>query len=339
MARTRVIVFLVFDGMKMLDVTGPAEVFAEANRFGADYRHRYASPSGQAVTTSIGTTFAVDLAASDVGIDGGNGTSGRVDTVVISGGDDLPVKPIPSELLAAAASLGESCDRLVAICTGLFILAAAGLLDGRRATTHWRHASLLARAFPKVSVSPDALFVHDRGIYTSAGVSAGIDLALSLVEQDHGPDLAREVARHSIASLAAHAGVSPRHLARLFATELDVSPAKFVERTRLDHAQSMLDAGHGVTETARLAGFGSAETMRRLFVARFGVPPSQYRARFKTTTPQRSLLRACPAAEQLTIFNSRCRGGPVWAGPGSGRAVVDEAWLVPGPLPAVPQGL
>ena len=333
MARTRVIVFLVFDGMKMLDVTGPAEVFAEANRFGADYRHRYASPSGQAVTTSIGTTFAVDLAASDVGIDDGNGTSGRVDTVVVSGGDDLPVKPIPSELLAAAVSLGESCDRLVAICTGSFILAAAGLLDGRRATTHWRHASLLARAFPKVSVSPDALFVHDRGIYTSAGVSAGIDLALSLVEQDHGPDLAREVARnlvmfmqrpggqsqfaaplqiraprtptlrtvvdlvssqpaldHSISSLAAHAGVSPRHLARLFAAELDVSPAKFVERTRLDYAQSMLDAGHGVTDTARLAGFGSAETMRRLFVARFGIPPSQYRARFKTTTPQRSLL-------------------------------------------------
>src|SRR6185437_14635557 len=276
MARTHVIVFLVFDGVKMLDVTGPAEVFAEANRFGADYRLRYASPSGQAVTTSIGTTFAVDLAADDVGVagadgvDGGDGTSGRVDTVVIPGSDDLPVKPIQAELLAAAVSLRERGDRLVSFCTGSFVLAAAGLLDGRRATTHWRCASLLARAFPKVSVSPDALFVHDRGIYTSAGVSAGIDLALSLVEQDHGPDLARDVARnlvmfmqrpggqsqfaaplqiraprtptlravvdlvssqpaldHSITSLAAHAGVSPRHLARLFAAELDVSPAKF----------------------------------------------------------------------------------------------------------------
>jgi transcriptional regulator GlxA family with amidase domain len=217
---------------------------------------------------------------------------------------------------------------MVSICTGSFVLASSGLLDGRRATTHWRYTDLLARAYPKISVSRDALFVHDTGVYTSAGVSAGIDLALSLVEQDHGPDLARDVARdlvmfmqrpggqtqfaaplqvkaprtptlrtvmdlvsaqpaldHSTSSLAAHAGVSPRHLARLFAAELDTSPAKFVERTRLDHARSLLDAGHGVAETARLVGFGSAETMRRLFVSRLGVSPSQYRARFKTTTP------------------------------------------------------
>jgi transcriptional regulator GlxA family with amidase domain len=350
MARARVIVFLVFDGVKMLDVTGPAEVFAEANRFGADYRLRYASPSGQVVTTSIGTTFAVGLAADDVGVDDGDGTSGRVDTVVIPGSDDLPTKPIPAELLAAVASLRERGDRLVSICTGSFVLAAAGLLDGRRATTHWRVASLLARAFPEVSVAPDALFVHDRGIYTSAGVSAGIDLALSLVEADHGPDLAREVARnlvmfmqrpggqsqfaaplqiraprtptlravvdlvssqpaldHSITSLAAHAGVSPRHLARLFAAELDVSPAKFVERTRLDYAQSMLDAGHGVTETARLAGFGSPETMRRLFVARFGVPPSQYRARFKTTASPHGAVRGADDSgnEPQPLFGPR----------------------------------
>jgi transcriptional regulator GlxA family with amidase domain len=215
---------------------------------------------------------------------------------------------------------------MVSICTGSFVLARAGLLDGRRATTHWRHADLLARAFPKVTVSPDALFVRDGDVYTSAGVSAGIDLALSLVQEDHGPDLARDVARdlvmfmqrpggqtqfaaplriraprtpalravvdlvsaqpaldHSTATLAAHVGVSPRHLARLFATELDTSPAKFVERARLDHAQSLLDAGHGVAETARLVGFGSGETMRRLFVARLGVSSSHYRARFTTT--------------------------------------------------------
>jgi transcriptional regulator GlxA family with amidase domain len=318
MPRTRHIVFLVFDGMKMLDICGPAEVFSEANHFGAHYRLTYASTSGRAVATSIGTTFAVDQAVSQVE---------RADTVVVSGGDDLPTKPIPPDLVAAAAALQTRCTRMVSICTGSFVLASSGLLDGRRATTHWRYAGLLARAFPKVSVSPDSLFVHDRGIYTSAGVSAGIDLALSLVEQDHGPDLARDVARnlvmfmqrpggqsqfavplqiraprtptlravvdlvsaqpalaHSTSSLAAHAGVSPRHLARLFANELDISPAKFVERTRLDHAQALLDSGHGVAETARLVGFGSAETLRRLFVTRFGISPSQYRARFKTTT-------------------------------------------------------
>lgn len=318
MSPERSVVFLVFDGMKMLDVSGPAEVFSEANRFGACYRLRYVSPSGAAVRTSIGTTFPVDGAATDVETTG---------TVVVSGGDDLPSKPIPRDLTAAVTALHARARRTVSICTGSFLLASAGLLDGRRATTHWRHADLFARAFPKVEVSADALFVHDDGIHTSAGVSAGIDLALSLVEEDHGPDMARDVARnlvmfmqrqggqsqfaaplqvraprtptlravvdlvaaqpsldHSTISMAEHAGVSPRHLARLFAAELDTSPARFVESTRLEHAQSLLDAGHGVAETAGLVGFGSAETMRRLFVARFGVSPSHYRGRF---TPAR----------------------------------------------------
>lgn len=317
-AATRRVVFLVFDGMKMLDVAGPAEVFAEAARFGGGYDLGYASPSSEAVVTSIGTPFAVGGAAQDLE---------SADTVIVSGGDDLPSTPIAAEVVAAAQTLHGPSRRMVSICTGSFILAAAGLLDGRRATTHWRHAGLLARAYPEIAVVPDALFVQDRGIYTSAGVSAGIDLALALVEEDHGPDLAREVARnlvmfmqrpggqsqfaapleiraprtpslrivtdlvaaqpaleHSTASLARHAGVSPRHLTRLFAAELSTSPAKFVERTRLDHAKALLDAGHGVAQTARLVGFGSAETMRRLFVSRFGVSPSQYRARFTSTS-------------------------------------------------------
>lgn len=314
---SRTVVFVVFDGMKMLDVAGPAEVFAEANRSGADYRLLYVSVSGEAVLTSVGTRFPVD------------GTTASVedaDTVVVSGGDAVPRQPIPAELVDAVRRLRGRVRRLVSICTGSFVLAAAGVLDGRRATTHWRHAELLARAHPCVEVRPDAIFVEDDGVYTSAGVSAGMDLALALVEQDHGPDLARGVARslvmfmqrpggqsqfssaldtrvprtpalrsvidlvaarpaldHSARSLASYAGVSTRHLTRLFAAELDTSPAKFVERTRLDHAKAMLDTGHGVAETARAVGFGSAETMRRVFVARFGVSPSQYRARFATT--------------------------------------------------------
>lgn len=280
------------------------------------------------MTTSIGTTLAVDAAAAEVE---------EVGTAVVSGSDALPVRPIPPELVEAATALSTRCRRLVSICTGSFVLATAGLLDGRRATTHWRHAALLARAFPEVAVSADALFVRDRGIYTSAGVSAGIDLALSLVEEDHGPDLAREVARelvmfrqrpggqsqfaaplaapvprtpgvrtvvdlvssrpdleHDVRSLAGHAGVSPRHLARLFAAELGTSPARFVEQVRLDHARSLLDAGHGVEETARSVGLGSTETMRRVFGAHLGVSPSAYRARFTSTagvTPARRSAR------------------------------------------------
>ncbi|MDX8035984.1 GlxA family transcriptional regulator [Lentzea sp. BCCO 10_0856] len=318
----RKIVFLLFDRMKMLDVTGPAEVFAEANIVGADYTISYVSASGEPVMTSIGIRLPVDGTPDDV-LD--------ADTVVVSGGDVLVQRGVPADLVAAIQSLQGGARRLVSICTGSFALAAAGVLSGRRATTHWRVADRLARAHPDVQVEADALFVEDRGVFTSAGVSAGMDLALALVEQDYGPDLAREVARrlvmfmqrpggqsqfsapleirpprtpvlrevvdlvsaqpaldHSARTLAARVGVSSRHLARLFATELDTTPARFVEQVRLDHAKVLLDAGHGVAQAAREAGFGSSETMRRVFVARLGASPSEYRARMSTSVGRRS---------------------------------------------------
>jgi len=310
------IVFVTFDGMKMLDVTGPAEVFAEANRFGGRYSLSYVSGSGQPVTTSVGLRLPVDGPAE---------SCPDPDTVVVAGGESLATWPVPADLVDTVGQVAARSRRVVSICTGAFVLAAAGLLAGRRATTHWQHAGHLARAYPDVRVELDAIFVEDGRVFTSAGVSAGMDLALALVEQDHGPDLARTVARHLVmfmqrpggqsqfsapirtrlprtptlravidvvsaqpeldhgaAALASRAGVSPRHLARMFATELDTTPARFVEQIRLEHAQVFLDGGHGVAETARLVGFGSAETMRRVFVARLGISPSQYRARFAT---------------------------------------------------------
>lgn len=313
----RRVVFILFDGMKMLDVTGPAEVFAEANLAGGDYLISYLSPSGKPAMTSVGIQLPVDGTPADVP---------DPDTVVVSGGEVLATSPVPAELIAAIRDLRPRTRRLVSICTGSFALAAAGVLSGRRATTHWRHAPLLARAYPDVQVQPDALFVEDGDVFTSAGVSAGMDLALALVEHDHGPDLARTVARslvmfmqrpggqsqfsaplqirgprtptlravvdlvsaqpaldHSTSTMASRVGVSPRHLARLFASELDTTPGKYVEQVRLDHAKALLDAGHGVAKAARSAGFGSSETLRRIFVARLGTSPSHYRARFETT--------------------------------------------------------
>jgi transcriptional regulator GlxA family with amidase domain len=172
---SRKVVFVVFDGVKSLDVTGPAEVFAEANLFGADYSLVYVSPSGEAVATSIGSTMPVDGPADSVSC---------ADTVVVCGGDVLVGAPIEPELVAAIRLFRERTRRLVSICTGSFALAAAGALSGRRATTHWRYAQLLAHGFPDIDVLPDALFVEDYGVFTSAGVSAGIDLALALVEAD-----------------------------------------------------------------------------------------------------------------------------------------------------------
>ncbi|QNK83505.1 GlxA family transcriptional regulator [Nakamurella sp. PAMC28650] len=298
----------------MLDVTGPAEVFAEANLAGANYEISYVSPTGQPAMTSVGIRLPVN---------GPPQPFTDVDTVIVSGGEVLISRPVSGDLVETVALLAPRARRVVSICTGSFALAAAGLLDGRRATTHWRYAALLARIHPQVCVQPDALFVQDGQIFTSAGISAGMDLALALVEQDHGVDLARTVARnmvmfmqrpggqsqfsaplqhrppqtaslrglvelisaepaleHTTISLAGRIGVSTRQLARMFATELDTTPAKYVGQIRLDHAKALLDAGHTVVSAAQSSGFGSAETMRRVFIARLGTPPSHYRGRF-----------------------------------------------------------
>jgi transcriptional regulator GlxA family with amidase domain len=307
---------LVFDGMKLLDVSGPAEVFAEANRFGANYELHFLSPDGRSVSTSIGIPLPVESDAA---------SAGRFDTVLVSGGDVFPSAPVDEDLRQATILLAHRTRRLASICTGAFVLAAAGLLDGHSATTHWNHTAQLQAWYPAVAVRPDAIFVKDGNLFTSAGVSAGIDLALALVEEDHGPDLARHVARflvvhlqrsggqsqfsaslqgpaprslplrdivdritadpagdHSVPALSERAHVSARHLTRLFRDELDTSPAKYVELIRLDHAKALLDAGASVTESAEHSGFGTSETMRRVFVNRLGVSPSRYQQRFRS---------------------------------------------------------
>lgn len=312
-------VIVVFDGVKLLDVAGPAEVFAEANRFGAQYRLRVASPDGRDVRTSIGTPFTVTDRLTDIE---------TADTVLVAGGDNLTGQAIDPALVDAVRAVPPRTGRLASICTGAFILATAGLLNGRRATTHWRHVTLLAHAFPQISVEPDAIYVRDGEVYTSAGVTAGIDLALALVEQDHGADLVRSVARslvvylkraggqsqfsalveadppqesalravtaaiaadpgadHSVKHLAAVAALSTRQLTRLFHAELGTTPARYVEKVRIDTARGALDAGHSVADAAQIAGFGSAETLRRVFVAHLGLSPKAYRDRFRTAAP------------------------------------------------------
>ncbi len=309
-------VVVVFDGVKLLDAAGPAEVFAEANRFGASYALEIASVDGREVTTSIGTPFSVTRSISSIE---------SVDTVIVAGGDDLVGRPIDPALVDALTTVPARTRRLASVCTGAFVLAQAGLLDGRRATTHWRHTGLLARAFPGIGVEPDAIFVRDGDVFTSAGVSSGIDLALALVEMDHGPALVREVARslvvylkraggqsqfsvlveadpppqsplravvdavagdpaadHSVASLAVRASLSTRQLTRLFQSELGMSPARYVELVRIDFARGALESGRSVSETAGLAGFGSGETLRRVFASHLGISPKAYRERFRT---------------------------------------------------------
>ncbi|MFJ8157137.1 GlxA family transcriptional regulator [Streptomyces sp. NPDC094468] len=310
------VAILVHDGVALLDVAGPAEVFGEANRLGADYRIAVLSASGAAVTSSTGIKIAVD---------GGPACEPAPDTFVLPGGAVYPRAPVTRELADATRGLAAGAGRVASVCSGAFVLGAAGLLDGKRATTHWKITRELAERHPDVRVEPDAIYVRDGATYTSAGVTAGIDLALAPVEEDHGADVSRDVARalvvylqraggqsqfsaplqgppprspalrtitdlvtadpaggHSPAELAAHLHLSPRHLTRLFREELSTTPARYVESIRFDIAKALLDQGHTATRAASLAGFPSYEALRPVFARELSIAPAAYQRRFRT---------------------------------------------------------
>jgi transcriptional regulator GlxA family with amidase domain len=310
------VAILVYDGVKLLDVAGPADVFAEANRLGAKYQVVLVSPTGQTVTSSIGIRMDVD---------GDTGAAPAPDTFLVAGGDVYPRTAIDRDLVEATRTLATRAGRVGSICTGAFVLGAAGLLDGKRATTHWKVAHELANRHPLTTVEPDSIYVRDGTTYTSAGVSAGIDLALALVEEDHGPELTRSIARHlvvylqrsggqsqfsvplqgppprtpalrtivdlvtadpsgdySLAELARHLNVSPRHLTRLFHDELATTPTRYVELIRFDLAKALLDQGHTATQAAARAGFPSYESLRRVFARELAISPAAYQRRFST---------------------------------------------------------
>ncbi|MFF1716582.1 GlxA family transcriptional regulator [Streptomyces sp. NPDC058268] len=309
---------LAFDGVRLLDVAAPLEVFATASRYtGGRYTVRVCTPDGQDVRTSTGLRIAADLPAADV--------SGA-DTLVVPGHAELVTFAERPDLVELVAQLAGGAGRVAAVCTGAFALAAAGLLRGRRATTHWEHAAKLALLYPDITVTADAIHVQDGPVLTSAGVTAGIDVCLALVEQDHGPDIARRVARdlvvflqrpggqsqfsaasrapatshpvlrplldaiaadpaadHRLATLAGRAAVSPRHLTRLFTRQIGATPAAYVESLRLEAARMLLERGASVTDAAERSGHGSDETLRRAFARHLGTTPSAYAARFRTT--------------------------------------------------------
>ncbi|MGW7617047.1 GlxA family transcriptional regulator [Streptomyces antimycoticus] len=309
----------VFPGVRLLDVTGPIEVFASANGFGGRYRVRTASEDGAEVITSAGTRLGADLRVDDV--------REPCDVLVIPGGPEWETLIKDDALLDVVRRLHEKARCTASVCTGAFLLAAAGLLDGRRAATHWRHSRQLAARFPSVWVKPDAIFVRDGRMMTSAGVSAGIDLSLALVEDHYGAEVARAVAKdmvvfmqrpgsqsqfsvrsqvphsrretlrrvldevaenpganHTLSAMARKAGVSVRHMTRLFDEEVGTTPARYVEQVRLEAAQVLLETGDdAMAVVARRTGFGSPESMRRAFVRHLGVTPGAYRTSFRTT--------------------------------------------------------
>ncbi|HUA56529.1 MAG TPA: GlxA family transcriptional regulator [Candidatus Sulfotelmatobacter sp.] len=313
----RHVVVLAVEDAQLLDVAGPWQVFAgaESLELPTGYALSLVSPKGGMVTTSSGIRIVTEAAAA---------VRGPIDTLIVAGGPGTRTALMDRALMACLRGWAKRARRTCSVCTGAFLLAEAGLLDGRRAATHWRACRELQERYPDVRVEPDPIFVRDGAIWTSAGVTAGIDLALALVEADLGHDAAMRVARGLVVflkrpggqsqfsaplsaqaaaddgldalhgwmaehldgdlrveRLAGRAGMSPRTFARVYAAKLGTTPAKTVERLRVEAARRALeDGGAPLKLIAHRCGFGDEERMRRAFVRRLGVSPSDYRARF-----------------------------------------------------------
>lgn len=320
--RKRLVVLIGYDGVQSLDLLGPLEVFAMANRFAcaSHYEVVIASPHGGEILTNAGVRIAGVRRLSEL--------QTEVDTILVAGGSEAAQQDlVDGELSEWLREMAPSTRRVGSVCDGALVLAAAGLLDGRRATTHWSACDVLRHRWPAICVEPDAIFVADPPFYTSAGVTAGMDLCLSFVEADLGPEVALAVARHlvlfmrrpggqsqfsaalkvrpsapprmatlidsiiadpsgdlALPTLAAKVGMSDRTFSRRFSEYAGTTPAAFVEAARVDCAKTLLERSDWpLARIAERSGFGSLDALYRAFRKRVGATPSDYRARFGPT--------------------------------------------------------
>ncbi len=335
MVACRNILLLAFPDCQLLDVAGPLQMFAGANDelSRKAYRMEIAAPSAGPFTSSSGVRLVADLSFPHVT----NRRLARTHTVFTVGGEPGMQAELERGAVTdiVARAIGR-VPRIASICSGTFFLAAAGALDGRRAATHWSKIEALRQFRPAIVVEDDAIHVEDDGVWTSAGVTAGMDLALAMIEADHGRAVALTIARRHVVfrirpggqsqysaelaaqsagnarvqrlaekitkaprshwktdALAAEAGVSQRSLSRLFRSSLNVSPADFVERVRIDLARRrLLDTDEHIETIAVSCGFGSLRRMDRAFARTIAVTPTEFRARFKTTGAS-----TCPTSE------------------------------------------
>ncbi|WP_026127645.1 GlxA family transcriptional regulator [Nocardiopsis lucentensis] len=269
----REVVIVVFDGVQSLDVTGPLEVFAGAARAPeVDYRVRVASLDGGVVTTSSGLGLVPSVPLARVG---------RVDTLIVPGGEGT--RRLDPVLVETVGRVSARARRTASVCTGAFVLAEAGVLDGLRATTHWAHCATLARRYPRVEVDPTPIFVRQGSVVTSAGVSAGIDLALALVEEDVGRQVALAVARQLVVYLR-----RPGNQAQ-FSTHLAVQTAQRPAVRELQHwIVSHPGADLSVEALAARAGL-SPRQFARVFAREVGVSPGRFVGRVRLETACRLL--------------------------------------------------
>lgn len=266
----RLITLLAFPDHQVLDACGPLEVFAQANRFADEaglvglprYAVELVAPQAGVVRSSGGVALLADRAIAD--------HPGGIDTLLVAGGAGVHAACADAAVLAWLRAEAGRVRRLGSVCTGAFLLAAAGLLEGRRATTHWRSADLLARRYPLVRVEPDAIAIKDGALYSSAGVTAGMDLALTLVEEDMGRAVAQAIARNLVLYLRRPGGQS-QYSAHLAAQEARTPP---IQKAR-DWILANLDRPLRVSELAERAAM-SPRNFARVFAAELGVAPGRF---------------------------------------------------------------
>lgn len=315
--RPRRIELFTFPQVQILDVTGPLQVFATANDIAGGDAPPYAidvvSEGGGGVVSSAGLGLLTQALPP---------LDAALDTLIIAGGPGVEAVAADADVVRWVQRRALGARRFASVCTGAILLASTGLLDRRRVATHWSLCAELARRFPAVQVEPDPIFVNDGPAWTSAGVTAGIDLALALVEQDLGRSLALAVARYlvvflkrpggqaqfstrlalqeadkfeglhewlsghlsndlSLPVLARQAGMSERSFSRHYGEASGQTPARAIERLRVEAARTMLsDSAVPVKRIAQRCGFGSEETMRRSFLRLLSTTPQDYRVRF-----------------------------------------------------------
>lgn len=271
--KQRSVLVVLFDGIQSLDVTGPMEVFAGAARFPeVSYELRTASLDGAPVRSSCGLTLVPDGSLAD---------SGTPHTLLVPGGGGTR-DPHPA-LVDWLRLHGPRPERLVSVCSGALLLAAAGLLDGHRVTTHWNVCERLAREHPAVEVDPEPIFVRDGRLATSAGVTAGIDLALALVEEDHGREVALTVARHLVVFLR-RPGNQSQFSAQLTAQTARREPLREVQHWITEHPGEDLSVD-SLAARARL----SPRHFARAFQAETGMTPGRYVDRVRLEQARRLL--------------------------------------------------
>lgn len=312
---TKLITALVYEEFGFLDVVGPMDVFTIANQRAGKALYKI-----NTVTVGRSKTVAAE-SGMRLAVDGDLRHLEFTHTLLIPGGSGFRNVIAQQNTVQEIKRVTLLANRVVSVCTGAFVLAATGALNKRRATTHWAYANELAQAYPKVYVVPDELFISTGKYTTSAGIAAGIDLALALVAQDHGNALALETSQRMVlylnraggqsqfserfkaqhktddkfdqllasvsanptgnlsnGCLAENFAVSERHIGRLFRERTGTTPARWVERVRVDHARAQLEQGsQPMVNIALMSGFASIDTMRQAFKRVMGISPSQYR--------------------------------------------------------------